>query len=145
MGILEYRRGSLPAADARAHHRAVNGRESVNPMANRPKASSPAREAKSEEGFARVTRAFADDPEVSFGRLFASDGLKVHNKIFAMLVRGSLVVKLPKARVDALVGARNGERFDPGHGRLMKEWVVIAPGAGEWLALAQEARRFVGG
>ena len=114
-------------------------------MANRPKASGQAQDAKAEESFARVTRAFADDKEVSFGRLFASDGLKVHNKIFAMLVRGSLVVKLPKARVDALIAAKQGDRFDPGHGRLMKEWVVIEPGAGDWLALAKEARRFVGG
>src|SRR2546421_197363 len=75
-----------------------------------------------EEAFEKVTRAFARDADVSFGRLFASDGLKVNNKIFAMLVRGSLVVKLPKARVDALVAARQGDRFDPGHGRLMKEW-----------------------
>jgi hypothetical protein len=115
------------------------------PMASRPKAISTAADAKAEEAFARVTRAFAKDAEVSFGRLFASDGLKVHDKIFAMLVRGSLVVKLPKARVDALVAAGKGDRFDPGHGRLMKEWMVIAPDAGDWLALAREARTFVGG
>ena len=113
-------------------------------MPNRPKKSSDIETSEAEEAFARVTRAFAKDTEVSFGRLFASDGLKVHNKIFAMLVRGSLVVKLPKARVDALVQAGQGDRFDPGHGRLMKEWVVIAQGSGDWLALAMEARRFVG-
>src|ERR1700736_5025458 len=113
-------------------------------MASRPKATEPAG-GKTEEAFARVTRAFANDSEVSFGRLFASDGLKVHNKIFAMLVRGNLVVKLPKARVAGLVAAKQGARFDPGHGRLMKEWVVIEPGAGDWLALANEARGFVGG
>jgi hypothetical protein len=113
-------------------------------MARRP--SAPAGDpGKTEEAFAEVTRAFAEDAEVSFGRLFASDGLKVHGKIFAMLVRGSLVVKLPRARVDALIAGKSGERFDPGHGRLMKEWVVIAHGAGDWLALAKEARAFVGG
>ncbi len=62
-----------------------------------------------------------------------------------MLVRGSLVVKLPKSRVDALVIARQGYRFDPGHGRLMKEWIVIEVGGGDWLALSKEARRFVAG
>ena len=98
-----------------------------------------------EAAFAEVTRAFAKDPEVSFGRLFASDGLKVRDKIFAMLVRGSLVVKLPKARVDELIAEKKGARFDPGHGRLMKEWVVMPPGGGDWLALAKEARSFVGG
>ena len=113
-------------------------------MATRPKLTD-GDPAKAEEAFAQVTRAFAKDADVSFGRLFASDGLKVHGKIFAMLVRGSLVVKLPRARVDALISEKKGDRFDPGHGRLMKEWVVIAPGAGDWLALAKEARAFVGG
>jgi len=72
-----------------------------------------------------------------------SNGLKVNGKLFAMLVRGSLVVKLPKARVDALVGERRGTPFAPGHGRHMKEWVTVAPGAVDWVDLAREACRFV--
>ena len=40
--------------------------------------------------------------------------------------------------------AGDGERFDPGIGRLMKEWVAVATRAkGEWLSLADEARAFV--
>jgi hypothetical protein len=77
------------------------------------------------------------------GRKFGSNGLKVNGKLFAMLVRGSLVVKLPQARVDALVGERRGTPFEPGHGRRMKEWVTVAPGAADWVALAREACRFV--
>jgi hypothetical protein len=114
-------------------------------MAGRPRAPDGATTGKAEAAFARIADAFAADGDVRSGRLFASDGLTVHGKIFAMLVRGSLVVKLPRARVDALVAAAQGERFDPGHGRLMKEWVVVAAGAGDWLALAKEARTFVGG
>ena len=66
-------------------------------------------------------------------------------KRFAMLVRGRLVVKLPKARVDALVASGDRERFDPRHdGRLMKEWIILEPTTTEkWLPLAQEAREFV--
>ena len=60
-----------------------------------------------------------------------------------MVARGRLVVKLPKARVDELVRAGAGEHFDPGHGRLMKEWISSADDGGEWLALAQEAHAFV--
>lgn len=76
---------------------------------------------------------------------FGSSGLKIHNKIFAMLVKERLVVKLPKARVDALVASGDGERFDPRRdGRLMKEWIVIAPTSEvEWLSLAREAMEFV--
>jgi hypothetical protein len=47
--------------------------------------------------------------------------LSVNGKIFAMLVKGKLVVKLPKQGVDELVAARAGTYFDPGHGRLMKQ------------------------
>src|SRR5579872_1847549 len=77
---------------------------------------------------------------------FGSSGLKIHNKIFAMLVRGKLVVKLPKARVDALIASGEGERFDPRKdGRLMKEWIMVEPtSAVEWLPLAREAMEFVG-
>ncbi|WP_126600267.1 hypothetical protein [Dictyobacter aurantiacus] len=77
---------------------------------------------------------------------FGSSALKFQNKIFAMLVRGNLVVKLPRSRVDELIISGDGERFDPRHdGRLMKEWLVLAPTSEvSWLALAQEALQFVG-
>jgi hypothetical protein len=95
-----------------------------------------------------VTR-FSADPAVtppSGGTGFGASGLKAGGKLFAMLVKGELVVKLPKQRVDELIESGTGTRFDPGHGRVMKEWVSIAPGrAGEWDALAGEAREFVAG
>ena len=57
---------------------------------------------------------------------------------------GAFVVKLPKPRVDALVASGDGKRFDPGHGRLMKEWIAIDPTSDvEWLPLAREALAFV--
>jgi hypothetical protein len=62
-----------------------------------------------------------------------------------MLPRGQFVAKLPKARVDALVAAGKGTRFDPGHGRVMKEWIQLGGHDPAWLSLAREARRFVGG
>ncbi len=76
---------------------------------------------------------------------FGSTALKIHNKIFAMLVRGKLVVKLPKPRVDALIASGDGEHFDPRkNGRLMKEWVTVEPTSAEaWLSLAKEAMEFV--
>jgi hypothetical protein len=59
--------------------------------------------------------------------------------------KGQFVVKLPKERVGALVTSGRGERFDPGHGRLMKEWLALDQGSDEsWLALAREAMKFVG-
>ncbi|MGH2460740.1 MAG: TfoX/Sxy family protein [Chloroflexota bacterium] len=101
-----------------------------------------------EERFSAVVEEFLDNPNVtppSNGRKFGSAGLKVHDRIFAMLSRGQLVVKLPKARVEALIASGAGQPYDPRRdGRLMKEWVAIAPASeADWLTVAQEAMEFV--
>lgn len=84
-------------------------------------------------------------PSAAKGGKFGASGLKVDGKLFAMLSKGELVVKLPKQRVEELVASRTGKQFDPGHGRLMKEWVTIPVARSrEWRKLAEEARRFVG-
>jgi hypothetical protein len=93
-------------------------------------------------GFAPVVDAFAADPAVTAGRMMASFGLKVNDKIFAMVVKGMLVVKLPKARVDEMVGGGAGEHLETGQGRKMKEWIAVRGDAG-WVELAREAYGFV--
>ncbi|HEX5097868.1 MAG TPA: hypothetical protein VFV94_00135 [Polyangiaceae bacterium] len=76
--------------------------------------------------------------------MMSSFGLKVGGKIFAMHSRDAFVVKLPKTRVDELVNAKKGLRFDPRrNGSEMKEWLSIADRKAPWLALAKEAFRFV--
>jgi hypothetical protein len=73
--------------------------------------------------FAPVAAAFAGDRRVSRRKMFRSGSvLSVDGKIFAMLARG---------------------KFDPGHGRLMKEWIAVGAGRADWIALAKEAYRFV--
>jgi hypothetical protein len=66
----------------------------------------------------------------------------VNGKIFAMMSStGEFVVKLSKERVTELVRAGRGTAFDPGHGRLMKQWVAAAAGYKFWLPLARETRK----
>jgi hypothetical protein len=101
-----------------------------------------------ETRFAVVVDAFARDRRVTRGgKGFGSSGLKVNGKLFALLSdrTGQFVAKLPKARVEELVRAGKGEPFDPGHGRLMKEWIALLPGQEDWTALAREGYRFVKG
>jgi hypothetical protein len=86
--------------------------------------------------FARIADAFAKDQQVTYGKMFASMGLKANGKIFAMFVKGKFVTKLPKERVDDLVRRGTGAYFDPGHGRLMKEWVALEGADDSWLDLA---------
>ena len=74
-----------------------------------------------------------------------NEGLRVGGKIFAMLVRGELVVKVPRSRVDELVDAGIAVRFDAGKGRPMTEWASVGPEASRrWRGLVEEARAFVG-
>jgi TfoX/Sxy family transcriptional regulator of competence genes len=109
------------------------------------KRSAPPAEA-TDPRFAAVIAAFARDRRVTSGKMMASLGLRVGGKIFAMLVRGDLVVKLPRERVDALIAAGRGHAFDPRRdGRLMKEWLVFQGDDPPWLDLAREAYAFVGG
>jgi len=77
------------------------------------------------------------------GTGFGRSALRFQNKIFAMFVRGRLVVKLPADRIDALVASGDGVRFDANKGTPMKEWFSLDPGSGqEWLPLAREALEF---
>ena len=98
--------------------------------------------------FKQVVKAFARDRRVTVGdgKGFGAGGLKVDGKLFALMSsRGQFVAKLPGQRVNELVAQGKGEQFDPGHGRLMREWIALHEGSDDWLPLACEARRFVGG
>jgi hypothetical protein len=72
-----------------------------------------------------IVRTLSKEPGVSFGsgkKGFGSKALCAVGKIFAMLsAKGQCVVKLPRHRVDELIAVGNGDRFDPGHRRIMKE------------------------
>ncbi len=95
--------------------------------------------------FADVVEVLSKEASLEQGKMFGAQGLKVGGKVFAMLYKGEMVVKLPSARVEALIRSGKGRPFDPGHGRVMKEWVGIAPATSGWADLAREARGFVRG
>ena len=101
-----------------------------------------------ESRYSRLVDEMSRDPEVILdreGKGFGSRGqLKVNGRIFAMLVRGELVLKLPRARVDELVARAEGRHFDAGQGKPLREWFVLYPTSKRpWPPLAREAHDFV--
>jgi hypothetical protein len=101
----------------------------------------------SEENYSAIVETLLRSEGVSQADVFGSAGqMRVNNRIFAMLVNGNLVVKLPAERREALVAAGDGAHFDPGHGRPMTGWVELHPESKEdWMAVSHEAMTFVGG
>ena len=99
----------------------------------------------SDRELAPIAGAFEQSQKVEGSRRFGSNGLKVKGKLFALFTQGTLVVKLPRGRVATLVEAGMGTPFDPGHGRLMKEWMTVTSAKASWADLAREAHDFVKG
>ena len=98
-----------------------------------------------EQSFAVLADDLLADPDVTEGTGFGSNpGLRVHRKIFAMLVRGQLVVKLPAARCAQLRDDGEAAAFDAGKGRPMREWIAVSDDAmARWPELAAEALGYV--
>lgn len=101
-----------------------------------------------DQRYAEIVSTFLERPGVTQqGRGFGSSALRVRGKMFATLSPGgAFVVKLPRQRVGALVAAGHGRPFEPGPGRVMKEWLELSAASGQdWASLAEEALAFVAG
>jgi hypothetical protein len=97
-------------------------------------------------GFDAIVARFDGEADIEAGTGWGSSpGLRVRRKIFAMLVDGELVVKLPADRCAELVTAGRARPFRTG-GREMREWIAVGEDhAHEWLGLAEDAHAFVRG
>jgi hypothetical protein len=74
---------------------------------------------------------------------FGRSAVRLNGKIFVMFVRGQLVLKLPEERVDELIAAGYGSRFDANKGTPMREWLSLDRASDQpWLPLAREALEF---
>ena len=98
------------------------------------------------ETFERLVESFADRDGVTVGagRGFGSGTLQVGGRIFAMASDNGLVLKLPRTRVAELVAAGDGQPFDAGKNRPLKEWVVVPWNPADVaVELTEEALAFV--
>jgi hypothetical protein len=102
-----------------------------------------------DERFAALVAELTGLDRVTFGagrRGFGSGTVQIDGRIFAMINRGRLVLKLPRDRVAALVASGEGGPFDAGKGRPLAEWLALGDADdARWRDLALEAADFVGG
>lgn len=72
------------------------------------------------------------------------ESIKTNKKMFAMFNKhGNYVLKLSKNRVEELINSGEGQPYDPGNGKIMKEWVTIPiEYSDKWIDLATEAKTF---
>ena len=83
------------------------------------------------------------DPAFSTAKMMGMPALKVGSKLFGGLFEDELAVKVGKERACELFASGRGRPFDPsGRGRPMGGWALIGEPPEEWLALAEEAKRF---
>jgi hypothetical protein len=85
-------------------------------------------------------------PGVERSTMMGLPCLRVHGAFFASCDRrsGDLLVKLPAARVDQLVGSGRAHAFAPA-GRRFREWAAVPPERSRsWRQLLDEALAFRG-
>lgn len=103
--------------------------------------------------YAALATTFAREDGVTYGRAgsrpakrggFGASALTHGGRMFVFLSHGRLVAKLPAARVAALVASGVADPYDPGHGRVMREWVTLRDDADDaiWRTVAHEALTF---
>jgi hypothetical protein len=97
-----------------------------------------------EQAFDELVAIYDGQPDISTGTMFNSPGLRVHGKIFVMLMRRrELGLKLPADRCRSLVESGRAEFLGTG-GRQMREWVcLVDDDRSDWPDLAAEAFAFV--
>jgi len=95
-----------------------------------------------DEAFTALAGALARADAVYETRRLGTRRLAFRGRLFAMSYEGALLVRLPRAEVDALVEEGIGRSFEPDPGRATREWASIRGSEDLWLALARNAMEF---
>ena len=92
--------------------------------------------------YAEVKAHFANDSEVEVLKGRGAQGIKKDGKLFAMFMKGDLLVKLPGHRVKEIINTGDGVLYDPGTGKPMNNRVLIpASNKDTWIKYSIEAKK----
>jgi hypothetical protein len=99
-----------------------------------------------EDRFAAIADELRREPGIDVGTGFGTNpGLRIGGRIFAMMLRDELVVKLPVGRCEELTRDAGATAFQVGN-RKMREWVSVPDEpTHDWAALGREALAYVRG
>jgi len=86
---------------------------------------------------------FSNDRDVKVLSGRGAQGIKQDKKLIVMFMKGEIIVKLPANRVSEIIASGEGESYDPGTGKPMKNWVLI-PGTHRnlWIKFCEEAKNY---
>jgi len=109
-----------------------------------PDAEREAARRRGHEIFDPIVEPLLKMPDVDVGRMFGSEGVRIRGKVFAFLgFNGTLMAKLPTARIDDLVQAGTARRMIM-KGRPLREWVEVGTDQAEaWAGIIHDARAFL--
>ena len=86
---------------------------------------------------------FSSDSDVTVLSGRGAQGIKLGKKLVVMFMKGDLLVKLPEERVSEIIAAGDGEPYDPGTGKPMKNWVLVRETRRDlWIKYAEEAKGY---
>lgn len=87
---------------------------------------------------------FADDPRVTVNAGKGAQGIKVEvknkDKMIIMFSKGDLLLQMPPATIEELVGKKKGLPYEISPGRVMKDRIIIpASKKRSWKSLCERA------
>ena len=69
-----------------------------------------------------------------------AQGIKRDGKMFVMFLKGNILVKVPSKRVSEIIASGDGQAYDPGTGKPMKNRVLIQQAKKDlWIKYSTEA------
>ena len=73
-----------------------------------------------------------------------AQGIKRDGKMFVMFLKGNILVKVPPKRVSEIIASGDGQAYDPGTGKPMKNRVLIPQAKKDlWIKYSTEANNIL--